>query len=119
VLFVDLPAGQVSWHLPKEEVVGTWSQYDGQWDGHDPDEKRARLERFLHTNGVEWMDEVWLEHFDDRQIMLIRNCLQYSRTPGGLPGHHLMLVVARMAELLNLYEKRLSLTMQELEDGDG
>ena len=49
VLFVDLPTGQVSWHLPKDEVLGKWLPYDGDlaWDGSDLQEKRQRLARFL------------------------------------------------------------------------
>lgn len=47
VLFVDLPTGQVSWHLSKNEVVGEWPSYDGEWDGSDLEEKRQRLTGFL------------------------------------------------------------------------
>ena len=48
VLYVDAPAGQVSWHLPKAEIdIATWPRYPGQWDGHDVAEKRARLARLI------------------------------------------------------------------------
>jgi len=30
VMMIDLPTGQVGWHLPKEEIVGTWPEYDGE-----------------------------------------------------------------------------------------
>ncbi|MCP4540534.1 MAG: hypothetical protein GY832_25640 [Chloroflexi bacterium] len=43
VLFVDLPTGQVSWHLPKAELIGDWPTYPDEWDGHSLDEKRQRL----------------------------------------------------------------------------
>jgi len=43
LLFIDLPCGQVSWHLPTEEIVGKWPHYDKGWDGHSLWEKRQRL----------------------------------------------------------------------------
>ena len=51
VLMVDLPTGQVSWHLPKHEVIGVWPAYQGPWDGHDLDEKRKRIEAFIRRAG--------------------------------------------------------------------
>ena len=47
VLMVDLPSGQVSWHLPKTEIIGPWPMYDGDWDGHTLEEKQARVARFV------------------------------------------------------------------------
>lgn len=47
VLMIDLPSGQVGWHLPKNELIGTWPEYDQAWDGHNLNEKRQRLARFL------------------------------------------------------------------------
>lgn len=38
VVFVELPTGQVSWHI---------EQYDKEWDGHDTDEKYRRVAEFL------------------------------------------------------------------------
>ena len=43
VLMVDLPTGQVGWHLPKDEIIGDWPQYNGRYDGHTLKEKRRRL----------------------------------------------------------------------------
>lgn len=45
ILFIDLPAGQVSWHIHESEArwfyfVGT---YDGVWDGHTTEEKYQRV----------------------------------------------------------------------------
>lgn len=45
ILFIDLPAGQVSWHLHESEThmfyfVGA---YGGTWDGHATDEKYRRV----------------------------------------------------------------------------
>lgn len=43
----------------------------------------------------------WWDGFDERQLRLIRNCERYAGgDPGGLPGHQLMLIVAKMAGLL-------------------
>lgn len=47
VLFVDLPDGQVSWHLPEGEIIGHWRSYSGKWDGSGLEEKRQRLAHFL------------------------------------------------------------------------
>ena len=47
VLMIDLPTGQVGYHLPKNEIVGIWPEYDGEWDGHSLVEKRERIRRFL------------------------------------------------------------------------
>ena len=48
ILYIELPQhGQVSWHLPKAEVVGQWPDYPGTWDGSDLAEKRRRLAAFL------------------------------------------------------------------------
>jgi hypothetical protein len=39
VLMIDLPMGQVGWHLPKDEIVGEWPQFPDEWDGHSLEEK--------------------------------------------------------------------------------
>ena len=44
VLMIDLPSGQVSWHIKADELIGMWPAYPGEWDGHSLDEKRRRLE---------------------------------------------------------------------------
>ncbi len=50
VLMIDLPTGQTGWHLPKDEIIGEWPEYEGEWDGHSLEEKRARIDRFLRGN---------------------------------------------------------------------
>lgn len=47
ILYIDLPTGQVSWHIPRNELIGTYPKYTGKWDGHDVEEKRNRLIKFL------------------------------------------------------------------------
>ena len=47
ILYVDLPTGQVSWHIKASDMVGEWPPYDGEWDGHDLEEKRRRVKEFL------------------------------------------------------------------------
>ena len=37
VVYIDLPSGQVSWHMP---------QHTSQWDGHDTNEKYRRIDDF-------------------------------------------------------------------------
>lgn len=45
ILFIDLPAGQVSWHLHDAETKWFYfvGAYDGEWDGHTTDEKYQRV----------------------------------------------------------------------------
>jgi hypothetical protein len=48
VLFVDTPHGQMSWHLPANEIeLSEWPAYPGQWDGHTVQEKRIRLAELI------------------------------------------------------------------------
>ncbi len=51
VLMIDLPTGQVGWHLPEKEILGQWPSYDGKWDGHTLEQKRARLAEFIQGKG--------------------------------------------------------------------
>lgn len=47
VLFIDLPTGQVSWHLTADQrtkLAPDIGVYDGQWDGHSTPEKYERLD---------------------------------------------------------------------------
>lgn len=45
VLFIDLPAGQVSWHIHESETSWFYfvGAYDGEWDQHTTDEKYRRV----------------------------------------------------------------------------
>lgn len=45
VLYIDLPTGQVSWHLHDQEVplFARLPPYDPSWDGHSTPEKYDRL----------------------------------------------------------------------------
>jgi hypothetical protein len=40
VIYIDLPTGQVSWHMP---------QFADAWDGHDTDEKYRRVKEFVQS----------------------------------------------------------------------
>lgn len=39
IAFIELPTGQVSWHVP---------QHAKSWDGHSTEEKMARVSRFIN-----------------------------------------------------------------------
>ncbi len=41
VAYIELPTGQVSWHMP---------QHPHAWDGHTTDEKYARIRTFCQGN---------------------------------------------------------------------
>jgi hypothetical protein len=46
VLYIELPTGQVSWHIPRASCLlraGT----RGKWDGHDSEEKTRRITAFI------------------------------------------------------------------------
>ena len=49
ILYIDLPTGQVSWHLPLKEIVGNFSEYSMEWDNHDVECKRNRLVEFIKS----------------------------------------------------------------------
>jgi len=53
VLYIDLPTGQVSWHIPEWELplFKELPQYGGEWDGHDSHTKWHRLLRTVITPG--------------------------------------------------------------------
>jgi hypothetical protein len=45
IYYVDLPAGQVSWHVGRADwdLFEDIGPYRGEWDGHDTDEKYRRV----------------------------------------------------------------------------
>jgi hypothetical protein len=45
IVFIDLPAGQVSWHIHDSEAHLFYflGAYDGEWDGHTTEEKYERV----------------------------------------------------------------------------
>ncbi len=45
VVFIELPTGQVSWHIHDSEMpmFDFLSEHDFKWDGHTTDEKWERL----------------------------------------------------------------------------
>ena len=43
VIYIELPTGQVSWHMP---------QHQSNWDGHDTDEKYRRISAFIERNAT-------------------------------------------------------------------
>ncbi len=51
VVYIDLPTGQLSWHILLEELP--WfeniSDYDKEWDGHNSQEKYKRLLKFVRN----------------------------------------------------------------------
>lgn len=51
-------------------------------------------------------------HFDERQRALIHNCQTYAQdNPAGVPGHNLMLIIAKMSTLLTKYETLTYITL--------
>jgi hypothetical protein len=44
VVYIELPTGQISWHLPQHPTV---------WDGHSTEDKFDRIRRYLHAGWKE------------------------------------------------------------------
>lgn len=40
VVYIKLPTGQISWHLP---------QYEKEWDGHTNSEKYERIDKYIES----------------------------------------------------------------------
>lgn len=59
VVIIDLPTGQVSWHVGQADVESTrfrtLPKYDGKYDGHSTDTKWARVSEYIRelTAGLE------------------------------------------------------------------
>ena len=49
ILYIDLPTGQVSWHIPKNELIEVFQEYSGKCDGHTLKDKRKRLIDFMEA----------------------------------------------------------------------
>jgi hypothetical protein len=47
ILYIDLPTGQVSWHIPKKELIGKFPEYNGNWDSHDTKSKIERVVEYI------------------------------------------------------------------------
>ena len=47
IIYIELPTGQVSWHIPAKELVGDFMETVLQWDGHDVGIKRQRLVDYI------------------------------------------------------------------------
>ncbi len=48
IIYIELPTGQVSWHIPRKELIVELPEYIGVWDNHDLDEKRKRIEEYCN-----------------------------------------------------------------------
>lgn len=46
VLYIELPEGQLSWHLPKDDIALLISNHR-RWDGHTTKEKLNRIKQFV------------------------------------------------------------------------
>ena len=45
ILYVETPAGQVSFHVPANEVPEGYPEHTKEWDGHNSTDKLDRLAR--------------------------------------------------------------------------
>jgi len=51
IIFIDLPNGQLSWHIHDSELENFpgLPEYIAAWDGHTTEEKYQRIAAFLHS----------------------------------------------------------------------
>lgn len=57
--------------------------------------------------------------FTERELQLIENCKVYkNNSPAGLPGHNLMIIVAKQAEMIEQLIKAYDLKLMELSKKD-
>ncbi len=49
VLFIELPTGQVSWHVATSQVQLELPDSSMSWDGHDNREKASRITNYLKS----------------------------------------------------------------------
>ncbi len=60
----------------------------------------------------------WKTKFDERQQRLIKNCEDYeANDPAGVPGHNLMLIIAKMSLMLDKMELALKMDNERMPDG--
>jgi len=50
LIYIELPTGQVSWHIPKGEMVAQLEPFGQEWDNHTPEEKQGRIREFLQQD---------------------------------------------------------------------
>lgn len=54
------------------------------------------------NNEIESDVVAWNRAFTERELQLINNCLTYAlASPAGLPGHNLMLIIAKCAAIMS------------------
>lgn len=46
VIYAELPTGQISYHIPREDLDDWIPEKENCYDGHSNEEKRERLEQF-------------------------------------------------------------------------
>lgn len=61
----------------------------------------GEIARHDDPNFTASIEPKWHDGFDERQLRLIENCLNYAlNDPAGLPGHQLMLIIAKLVSKL-------------------
>ncbi len=47
ILYINTDFGQLSWHIPSEELQVEWPEVTHTWDGHSTSEKNKRIENII------------------------------------------------------------------------
>ena len=49
ILYLNTEFGQLSWHIPSDELKVKWPEVKDVWDGHSTMEKYSNIERMINT----------------------------------------------------------------------
>lgn len=80
----------------------TQERLDEAFHVHQLQEKIALLDDTA-SDKKDWLNAF----FNKRERGLIANCIHYTHnSPAGLPGHNLMLVVSKMASVIEMLESQ-------------
>lgn len=73
-------------------------------DKHKDIQEAKEMEKMQEEERVAAEYEAFvLEHFSERELRLIENCRNYAdNDPAGLPGHNLMIIVAKLADMVGI-----------------
>lgn len=90
IVYIDLPNGQVSWHISRREFkfyCGFLPDYAGEWDGHDMPEKHKRIADFGATTFTVFNEAMgrrvrgqWRCHCGKLHTVNERFCTRCSKT---------------------------------------
>lgn len=52
ILYINTDFGQLSWHIPSDELKVKWPEVTNVWDGHSTIEKYETIEKMINTMAI-------------------------------------------------------------------